>query len=86
MTFATILAWALKHWQAIGLAALIAFAGLQTARLGHAKHDLAAARAALVNPKTHKTWQSEAKAATANLETCRANTATLAGQIAAQNV
>lgn len=30
---------AARHWRAIGLAALVAFAGVQTMRLGHAKAD-----------------------------------------------
>lgn len=75
------LAYGVAHWRAVGLALLIAFAGLQTARLGHAKHDLAAARAAQINPATHKSWKAEAQRDAADLKTCRANGDTLQGII-----
>ncbi len=74
-----------RNWMIAGALVLIAFSGIQTARLGSAKHDLAAARSALINPATKKTWKAEALAAQADLSTCRDNGEKLKGAIKAQN-
>jgi hypothetical protein len=58
---------------AVIIAGLLAFGGVQSARLAHAKADLTSARTALKNPATGKTWQSEAVAAERDLGTCRGN-------------
>jgi hypothetical protein len=55
-----------KFWACLGVIALLSWAGVQTARLDHAKHDLANARAALVDPKTKATWETEAVSASAD--------------------
>jgi hypothetical protein len=49
---------------------ILALVGLQSARLSHAKVDLQAARAALHDPATGKTWRSEAAAAGNSLASC----------------
>jgi hypothetical protein len=74
-----------KNWRAIGLVLLIAFAGLQTARLAHAKGDLKTAKAALIDPATKRKWEIEAKERLRDLNTCRDNTTRLEGSIASQN-
>lgn len=56
---------------AVMLALALGAAGVQSARLSHAKGDLAEARAALTDPKTHRTWQSEAEASARDLTTCQ---------------
>src|SRR5262245_41464525 len=43
---------------------------IQSARLAHALGSLAQARAALINPETHRRWQDEALAASRQLEVC----------------
>jgi hypothetical protein len=58
----------LKLWAGAGLCLIAAVAGLQTARLAHAKADLATARAALVDPATRKAWRAEAVADAAALD------------------
>jgi hypothetical protein len=68
----------------LGFAALLAFAGVQTARLGHAKADLAAARAALVDPATHASWRAEALADAQNLATARQNVAAVSAALDSQ--
>jgi hypothetical protein len=81
-------AWLADHPKAlvaVGVAVLVALLWLQSARLSHAKADLKAARAALVDPVTHKPWQAEAQVAARDLTTCRANTSTLQAAITAQN-
>jgi hypothetical protein len=77
-------AFGLTHWRAVALAVLIAFAGAQTVRLSHAKHDLTAARAAQINPATHKLWKVEAERDGRDLKICRANGDTLQAIIARQ--
>ncbi len=62
-----------KVWAGLGLALLLAFAGVQTVRLDHAKSDLAAARAAQIDPATKRSWQAEELADAQNLATARAN-------------
>jgi hypothetical protein len=74
-----------QAWGAIGLAALLGLAGLQTARLHHAKADLASARLALTDPATHRAWQAEAKAATADLGACQTSLGRLNGALANQS-
>ena len=77
-----------KAWGAIGVALVLGIAasavGIQTARLHHAKADLAAARAAQLDPATHRRWQAEATAAVRNLGTCQANTDTLSAALSRQ--
>lgn len=60
-------------WGWLGLAGLLALAGVQTARVSHAKADLAVARAAALDPATHRAWRDEAQAAAAGLASCQAN-------------
>ena len=60
-----------KVWAAAGFALVLAFAGVQTARLNHAKGDLANARAALIDPANKKTWQVEALLAAEDRDSCR---------------
>lgn len=76
---------------ALGLAALVIFAGVQTARLGHAKTDLAAARLDLqaartteLDPSTRQPWRETAKAAQGNLTSCRGNLVDAADALARQ--
>ena len=61
-----------RAWIALGAAALVGLAGLQSARLAHAKADLAAARAAQLDPATRQSWRVEAQAAAADLGACKA--------------
>lgn len=74
-----------RHWRVLALAGVVAALGLQTARLAHAKADLAEAQAALKDPATGKTWQSEAVARGRDLATCRGNVTALNGAIEGQN-
>lgn len=74
-----------KNWKVIGLAAVIAFAGLQSWRVGNLKSDLSDARAALVNPATGEKWKAEAERDAAALKTCRANVVSLDGALTLQN-
>jgi hypothetical protein len=72
----TILLSLLAHrqvWGWLGLVGLLALAGAQTARLSHAKADLTVARAAALDPATHRAWRDEAQSAAAALATCQAN-------------
>lgn len=75
-------------WIAGGIAAVLALSmascSVQTARLNHAKADLTAAKAALRNPATHKTWQSEAMRDGKNLVACHETTANLTASLNAQ--
>lgn len=57
----------------IVLSVLLGAIGVQSARLHHAKADLATARAAQIDPVTHRTWQSEEQLDLINLGTCAAN-------------
>ncbi len=68
-----------------GAAVLLAFGGIQTARLNHAKGDLTAARAALINPADKHTWQSDALQAEQDLGTCQTNEINDKAAIASQN-
>jgi hypothetical protein len=70
---------------AVGFA-LITFASVQTMRLDHAKKDLAAARAALVNPSTGHTWQKDYQIAAPALATCNVNLANTTGALDRQNL
>lgn len=66
------------------LALSMATAAVQGVRLKHAKADLVAARAALVNPATHKTWRNEAERAAGQLATCQGNEKTLTDTLGRQ--
>jgi len=68
-----------------GVVGLVAWGGIQTARLHHAKNDVTTARAALIDPVTKKTWQSEEQAAQRDLGTCTANSGRLDAALAAAN-
>lgn len=59
-------------WAALGLAAALAFAGLQTERLAHAKADQR-------DPATHELWKDEARAAADALSGARTDLATCQG-------
>ncbi|MDR3513880.1 MAG: hypothetical protein P4L73_19755 [Caulobacteraceae bacterium] len=59
-----------KVWVGLAFAAVLAFGGVQTGRLNHAKGDLASARAALIDPATKKTWRDEAVKAADDLASC----------------
>lgn len=74
-----------RYWRFALPAILAVLLGLQSARLHHAKHDLAAARAALVDPVTHRRWSQEAQEAQRDLGTCRASVTDLRGSLDAQN-
>lgn len=74
-----------RNWRWLLIASLVVGLGVQTFRLDHAKTDLTTARAALVNPVTHKTWQSEAIAAQRDLTTCRGNEGRLQKALGDQN-
>ena len=74
-----------RAWGALGAAALVGLAGVQTARLAHAKSDLAAARTAQIDPSTRRPWQAEAKAAAADLASCQAGLGRLDGALASQS-
>lgn len=74
-----------RYWYIIAIAVVLAFAGIQTARLGNAKRDQ-------INPASKVKWQVEAKrdakalsAAIRDLTTCRANTDRLTAAIGVQN-
>lgn len=73
------------HWKLIGLALLLGALAIQSARLANTKGDLRDARAALVNPLTMKTWQSEALRDARDLATCKANTDSLRAAVDRQN-
>lgn len=73
------------HWRLVGLAVLLLALAVQSARLSSAKGDLADARAALTNPLTKKTWQSEALRDARNLRTCRDNNTVLQGSLDRQS-
>ena len=78
----------LTNWRVLaglGFALALGFSLVQTARLHHAKSDLATARQALRNPVTHATWESEAKRDAVDLKTCRLNNATLSQAVTDQN-
>ena len=86
------LAWALKALTsrtgiaiAVGFA-LITFATVQTARLDHAKKDLATARAALVNPATRHTWRADYLIAAPALATCNVSLTATKGALDRQNL
>lgn len=53
---------------ALGLALLVA--GVQTARLKHAKSDLNAARASLIDPASRRTWKAVAESAIGSRDAC----------------
>ena len=69
----------------IGLAGLVAALGVQSARLAHCKADLAAARAAQVDPATRQTWRAERQADVVVLRADQANLAALTSALDAQN-
>lgn len=75
----------LKHWTWVAAAGLGLALLISNGRLDHAKHDLTAARAALVDPMTKKTWQSEAVKRAADLGNCQAGLTTLGATIERQN-
>jgi len=56
-----------------GVLGVVGVIGVQAALLHHANSQLDTARAALIDPGTKKTWQSEEQAAEANLTTCQGN-------------
>lgn len=64
---------ALRYWRYIAIGLLAALLATQTLRLGHAKGDLATARAALKDPTTGQKWETLYQFAAANLTTCKAN-------------
>ncbi|MBX3480072.1 MAG: hypothetical protein KF842_06705 [Caulobacter sp.] len=74
-----------RYWYVLAIAALLAFGGVQTARLSHAKADQ-------VNPATGAKWKVEATrdgkllaAAVRDLGQCRENEATQEAAINRQN-
>jgi hypothetical protein len=69
---------ALKNWKAVVLLLLAAFCAAQGLRLRHANADLARARAALIDPATHKPWREE-------YETCQTNGQVLNAALDRQN-
>ncbi|MDP1738927.1 MAG: hypothetical protein Q8L23_15980 [Caulobacter sp.] len=73
-----------KHWKLLALVGVLAFAGVQTHRVGRLKADVAAERAAQINPATKKAWKVEAQRDARDLTTCRGNTTRLEGSLAAQ--
>lgn len=88
-----VLAFLLKNWRMVALAALIAFAGMQTARLHNAKSDQFDRSACIKGqPCKPPKWKAEVAALRDSLRTaqdglsmCRANTDTLKASIARQN-
>jgi len=70
---------------AVGFA-LIIFASVQTARIDHAKKDLATARAALVNPATGHSWQKDYQITAPALATCNTSLANVTGALDRQNL
>src|ERR1700740_834234 len=74
-----------RAWIALGAAALVGLAGVQTARLAHAKSDLEAARNAQIDPATRRPWQAETKAAGADLASCQVGLGPLDGALASQS-
>lgn len=74
-----------KHWRVFALVGLLAFAGIQTARVSRLKADVRTEQAAQINPATKKAWKSEAIRSAADLLTCRGNVASLDVAITRQN-
>lgn len=70
---------------AVILAASIVTAGVQTKRVGRLKEDVAAEKAAQINPVTRKLWKVEAQRDAAALSTCRENVRKLDASLATQN-
>lgn len=60
-----------RTWAIAGASALLVFGGVQSLRLSHAKHDLTAARAALIDPVSKRSWQREAVDARSGLAACK---------------
>ncbi len=60
-----------RTWAIAGASALLVFGGVQTLRLNHAKHDLAQARADLIDPVSKRSWQREAVDARSGLAACK---------------
>ncbi len=74
-----------KHWK-VALAGVFVLAlCVQQWRIGNLKADLGEARAALVNPLTKKTWQSEALRDARDLKTCRDSNANLDASLSRQS-
>jgi hypothetical protein len=72
-------------WCGVAIVGALAFAGVQTMRLDHAKADQ-------IDPATHKPWKGEEQRdgpllaiANADLITCRSNEGVLSGSLDAQN-
>lgn len=80
-----ILLFVARYWRVLAAAGLLTFGAVQTARLHHAKADLSTARAALIDPSTRKTWQSEATASQRDLQSCHASVSNLQAAISGQN-
>lgn len=57
----SVMGWVQKNWKIVAIAAVIGLLTIQSMRLSHAKADLKTARLALVDDKTHETWQTEFK-------------------------
>ena len=91
--WARALAYLTAHWRLVGVVALVALLGVQTARLAHAKADQFDRTACVRGqPCKPKKWKDEVKglrtdlaAARRDLGTCRQNTQTLNAAIEAQN-
>jgi hypothetical protein len=62
-----------KFWGALAVGLLLMALGVQSARLDHAKADLAAARAAQIDPETKAKWQDEYHAAAQDRDTAQAS-------------
>lgn len=74
-----------RAWFVGGLALLLVFVGVQTWRINHAKHDLKEARAALVNPKTKRTWEQDFTASQRNLDICHGSVLAVQTSLDTQN-
>lgn len=76
------LVFAAKNWKWFGLGLLVLLLTVQTLRLGHAKHDLAQARTALIDPTSKRKWADEAMERGINLDTCTGNLMAATGKVA----
>lgn len=74
-----------RYWKLIGVGVLVVALAVTVGLLRRSDANLKTARAALLNPATGKTWQSEAMGLYRDLEICKGNTLRLETAVASQN-
>ena len=60
-----------KAWSALAILLILLAFIVQSTKLSHAKHDLAQARADLIDPLSKRSWQREAVDARSGLAACK---------------